>query len=676
MLTVLLTAFFLTAAGADSLAVPAAQDSPADSASIADNQAIPPQASNNLDSLDTRDSLKVYKMKGTVVTASRTALPLRAAPASVSVVEYDSLAPGVAASAQLSQLPGASLGANGGLGSVATLSLRGGEANSTLYLLDGLPLNSAQNGQFDLNKIYDIQRIEIVRGPASSLYGANAASGVVNIITGGQAVEKPYSKITYEKGSYKSQIWDASVSLPLAQWAWAGLGMAWKKTGGHRTNSDYDGTNYFLSLGARPHQDIEAKLYYKEYKSECGAPGPDSLYYPDSLRWLYQPTPNDRQYDKEKDITIKVSYKDQSYIAVSRNSIDNEFYSQLFGQSRNYTLQTNVDGQYNKIWLPGVSTTAGGSYQSVESEITGMGKPEIQNKAAFLILQTKPINGLLFIAGGRYDKNSAYPSKISPSLSASYQIISDINIHASYGQGFRAPVINDIYWPMEVYPSYYYAGKYNINAYSGNKNLRAEASTQYEVGLKCSFHSLNLSSSIFQRSTKDLIDWSYSEVTITIDSLLDTTIYSHTYPINRGRAISTGLELATNYSPWKWITFGGNYCYSRTYQDTAGRPKLPYKPQHTANASLSINDYPIVPNLKLGWKFWVQYSDIQITGSDYPINLLPTYTISNQVLSLKIVDARVYYRVENLFNANYQTRYGYPMPRRTHSFGVIFEMWD
>lgn len=662
MILSLLATFLLTAATMDSTS-----DSARVTASIPDSTADSVAPLDSAAAVKTgamKDSLAVYMLKGMVVTATRTPLAERSAPASVSVIEPDPLTPNVDAANRLAQTAGAALGGTGGIGSVLSLSIRGAATNQVLYLLDGLPVNSAQNGSYDLNRILSqAERIEIVRGPTSSLYGANAVAGVVNIITRDSKQLKPYSKINFEKGSSSSQVWEAMVSRPLAQWASISMGATWKKTGGQRVNSDYDGTNYFLEMFAQPYSLFEAKLRYQEYKSQNGVPG-----------WLLSPSFTDRQKDWGKDFSLKLSYDQNSFVSVSRNSIENMSYSYV--TSRNYTLQTNVEGQYQHSWMPQISTTVGAGYQMVESDITGVGNPELKHKAAFLIQQMEPVKDLLILGSARYDKDYAYQSQVSPSLSVNYGIFENFNIYASYGQGFRAPVINDIFWPLTLYPAYSIYGVNYVSSSSGNTNLEPETSKQYELGLKCSFNNLNLSSSVFQRSTMDLIDWTYSDNFISIESLLDTTIYSHNYPINRGKVQSSGLELSFNYAPWQWLALGANYTYCKTFQDTTDLPVLPYKPQHIANGSITINDIQIVPDLKLGWRFWSQYNDIQKAGSYDPVDNLPAYIVSNQVLSLKIADARVYYKIENLFNADYQTRYGYPMPRRTQSFGVTLELWD
>ena len=102
---------------------------------------------------------------------------------------------------------------------------------------------------------------------------------------------------------------------------------------------------------------------------------------------------------------------------------------------------------------------------------------------------------------------------------------------------------------------------------------------------------------------------------------------------------------------------------------------LPYHPQNVANGSLTVNDLQLAPKLWWGWNFNAHYTDCQNPGPFYPV-VLPRTVICDQTVSLKIWNARVYWRIDNLFNANYQTRYGYPMPRRSYAVGVAMEMWE
>jgi outer membrane cobalamin receptor len=642
MILSLLATFILTAAAIDSTSdstkvTAIIPDSTADSVASLDSTAA-------VKTKEMKDSLAVYMLKGMVITATRTPLAERSAPASVSVIEPDPLTPNVDAANRLAQTAGVSLGSNGGLGSVQSLSIRGAPAINVLYLVDGIPVNSAQNGLYDLNKISsDIQRIEIVRGPASSLYGANAAAGVVNIITQDSKRLKPYSKINFEKGSFSSQVWEATSTRPLAQWADISIGASWKKNGGQRVNSDYDGTNYNIGISADPFEKWQAKVSYREYKSANGVPG--SLSMSSAIA---------RQKDYQKDLYFKTSYDRNSFVAITRNSIENiYYYDPSAAPTINYTLQTNVDAQYQQAWSPQLLTTLGAGYQLVDCDITNVGKPTLKQKALFLIQQYKPWENILFVGSARYDHNYFYPHQISPAISVSYAVQSFLSLFAGYSQAFRAPTINDLYYD-DGYGFMY-----------GNRNLQPEINYQIESGVKIESSILNLSFALFQRINREPINWG------PIDPSND---YSPWTVTNTADAVSRGGEISIDKNIVPWLSLGGNYTYCKAVEKDSAEKPLVYQPRNVANFTVSVKDVKLVDDLWLGWKFQARYSDIQHT--EKPNITLSDFIISDQTFSLKIADARVYYKVENLFNANYETRYGYPMPRRTQSFGVTLELWD
>ena len=139
--------------------------------------------------------------------------------------------------------------------------------------------------------------------------------------------------------------------------------------------------------------------------------------------------------------------------------------------------------------------------------------------------------------------------------------------------------------------------------------------------------------------------------------------------------MSNGCEVSVQCSPLAWLVIGANYSYNRTVVDTSGAVVLPYHPQNIANASLSVNDLRLAERLWWGWRLNAHYTDCQNPGPYYAI-VLPATVICDQTISLKIWNARVYYRVDNLFNASYQTRYGYPMPRRSYAVGISMELWE
>ncbi len=197
---------------------------------------------------------------------------------------------------------------------------------------------------------------------------------------------------------------------------------------------------------------------------------------------------------------------------------------------------------------------------------------------------------------------------------------------------------------------------------SGNSGLRPEHSWQSEAGLKAYFDRLTLTGSVFHRTTHDLIIWV---------TQIDWTSRTE----NVFTAATEGIEAALSLQPLPWLRADVNYTWCRTVRDDSTHAVLPYHPQNVANGSLLVNDLRLADKLWWGWRFNVNYTDCQNPGPLYD-TVLPRTVACGQTVSLKIWNARIYWRIDNLFNANYQTRYGYPMPRRSYAVGVSMEMWE
>ena len=154
-----------------------------------------------------------------MVTATRIAGTILASPDHVTVVSGEELAGAVSAAEALERVAGVSVSDNGTVGSVQSVSLRGSAAAQVLVLVDGVRLNDSRQGAPDLSQIPvdNIERIEIVRGGTSALYGADAVAGVVNIITKDKAEDR--FRLSLTNGSYlprdASRCVTASVQTPV-----------------------------------------------------------------------------------------------------------------------------------------------------------------------------------------------------------------------------------------------------------------------------------------------------------------------------------------------------------------------------------------------------------------------------------------------------------------------------
>jgi outer membrane cobalamin receptor len=619
--------------------------------------AAPDSAAPAADSLavSSRDSLPLYRVSGITVIATRMPLPQLLAPASVSVVEPEPISPTSGPAGLLAETPSVSLGAYGGPGSLNSISLRSASSTDVLYMVDGRPLNSARDGTFDLNRLPSgITKIEVMRGPAAALYGANAAAGAVNFITSQPRRPRPYSRLRYQQGSFDQKTLEAMLARNLYRWLGFELGGSWDKTGGQRMNSDYDRLRYSLRLKASPTDDIEGSADYRYFKSENGNPG--------SLSW---PTPAERQKDFQEDLGLSLKYRFLGFSA-SQNISERNVVAD-YGPTDNWSRRRQAEINAFRTLLTRIHLTAGVSHQEDWDKSSASGNNSLDQTSAFASQQTDLPWSFLAAASLRYDHTKAYPSQLSPNLSLGWNGLTDFFLHLSYGRSYRAPSLVDLYWPVEVYPPYYgLAFKM-----SGNPDLKPETSRQLELGVKYQPGRLKASLSFFQRRTKDLIDWTH-----TVFLPPDT---SYTYPENIGRVKAAGAEASLSLGIWDWMDLELSFAQCRTVEDTTSGRILPYRPLNTASAVARINDIKLAHHLWIGWRLSLRYSDRQTVRhqSEWAQGIeLPRFLVADQTFSVKLRDARLFYSMENLGNALYQTRYGYPMPRRSHLFGVVLELWD
>ncbi|MRR09142.1 TonB-dependent receptor, partial [bacterium] len=408
-------------------------------------------------------------------------------------------------------------------------------------------------------------------------------------------------------------------------------------------------TNYSVGAKTGPYLGITAAARFQDYSAEAGVPGPFSY-----------PTTAAKQRDKQQDLALSLSRGSDSgtslaggSLAVSRSTVRNAFENNG-SVTDNDSRTLTVDGQYSFSLPAAMTLTAGGNYQRSECESDNSGDHGIRQRAVFANALYRPMGGLLLAAGARYDRNVLYPAQYSPSISASYRLALPggwmLAPYASWGRAFRAPTVNELFWRDDLWMMY------------GSDSLLPERSWQGEAWFKTERGTILATIAVFRRETRDQIqwrpmpDWSYRT-------------------INVGRVNATGIETSLSASPVSWLSLELNHTYCRTVQDDSTGAILPYHPQNIANGSLSVHDLQLAGHLRLGWKLAARYTDCQDPGP-YVAQMLPRTIVCDQTLSIKIRDARVFWRADNLFNANYQTRYGYPMPRRSHAFGISIELWD
>ncbi|HEX9021978.1 MAG TPA: TonB-dependent receptor, partial [Nitrospirota bacterium] len=384
------------------------------------------------------------QLKEVVVTATKTEKQPQDVTQSVTVITADEIQKSGATTVAevMSTAAGVKVNDQGPLGSLASVSLRGSTYQQVLVLLDGKRLNSANAGGFDLSElpvpVDAIERIEIVRGPSSALYGADAVGGVVNIIT-----KKPAESKTMLSGAMGGQGYtstslyntgrenNASYSLSLGK----------DRSHGYRTNSDTDQVTAGIKVGYdfNAASSIEAASDYTA--KDIGVPG--------SVQF---PTAHARQQNRLSITGLR--YKDrlsQSFDFSARAYESEEFLgyqdpdAAVNSRSRVKTAGAEVQGN----WLMGSwnAITIGAEGRDDRLAGSNAGTHSATVSAAYIQDELSLGDSFILVLGERNDRHSTYGGKSSPKASGRYLFGgSGTILRASYGESFRAPTFNDLFF--------------------------------------------------------------------------------------------------------------------------------------------------------------------------------------------------------------------------------------
>jgi vitamin B12 transporter len=574
---------------------------------------------------------EVVRLDPVVVTASRTAQSISEVPASITIItEEEIINSGSTTIAEVLQHEvGMQVVNNGSLGSVASLSIRGSEAAQVLVLIDGIRMNSAQNGQFDLSQLpialEQIERIEILRGPASNVYGANALGGVVQIITK-KPTDQPLTSLSWKESRWNTRQLSLTTAQKINAFSFR-LGVSDDSSDGYRDNSALDQNRYDASIGIDLPRDFNLEVSASYLDKEAGVPGATSY-----------PSLNAYQTDRNSFATVTFqgpagnsNLKIQGiYQRKHNNYVDPDSWvptddthiikSKTLLIQDDFTLGSNqllVGGEFSKNELK--STTAGNRNQK-QSALFG-------EFSRWITSSFKTTLGL------RYDNPSNFDSQISPRLAMLLKLSSSTNLRGSVAKAFRAPTLNDLYWPETAYAK-------------GNPDLDPETALEYELAVDHNFNKKDrLSMSIFLREVEDLINWAPDS--------------SYVWkPTNLNDAEIYGTEISATYVPIELATLTGNYTYLHAVNETTDE-FIDTKPRHQFNASIDLGPWAKT-NLRVQGKYVKYYNK--------PSRKTNSYTTVDLVLkrpfALKYFDLEGSLGVKNLFDRDYEVNEGYPMPGR------------
>ncbi|WP_247888198.1 TonB-dependent receptor domain-containing protein [Azospirillum brasilense] len=565
------------------------------------------------------------------VTATGTPQSTLTAPAFTTVITSEDLKKEGVASSGLPEILSRSVGVNDRTDATGRdeVVIRGMGANYSLVLVNGRRVSTSdalwRGGDFDYHSIpmSAIERVEVVRGPLSSLYGSDAIGGVVNIIT-----KKPTDKWSGEiNGDYR-------VVEP-------GRGGTQYRTGLYAAGPIVDKVSASVSA-----EYFNRQAWYDDSRYNGVVPVLEKKNLANLLTTL--------AFDVTENQTLEANYglnrdnRPRGYYDRWLSSQKQEIVRNTFGAAHRGNWgwgDTLVEANYEdgriddfnssfnapqqrhlkekNLFLHGRSNfrlgfnrlTAGAEYrkQTVEDPNTFLqsGKSEIGQKAVYLQDQIGLIDGLTLTVGTRYDHHEIFGGEFTSRANVVYALTDALSLKAGVSQGYKAP---DAYQLSREYRIVSCGGRCFL---SGNPDLEPETSTNYEIGLETRYDRWDGSVVLFHNKVKDMIQ----------------AVYNAGPPPSRNwsninNVDISGVEVTGSVSLTPKLLLSGNYTYLYTEQSNGA--ELDYRPRHKINASLT---WQALDNFSTSVS--TSYTGPQLQGT----SKMPGYTLLNWGVSADVTEA-------------------------------------
>lgn len=535
----------------------------------------------------------------------------------------------------LRALPGVTVAQSGPLGRTVGIFVRGMNANQTLLMVDGVEINSPTTGTAELAdlttenivSVENIERIEILRGPQSTLYGSEAMAGVINIVT--KAGRKPFgAEGRFEYGTNET-FYEAGVME--GQWkkfSYSGSGSR-LDTQGPGENDGFQDTRAtgHAKINVTENSNLDVAFHF--YNALVGID--DGGFLQDPNRWqrsreqilnsVYTFAPFDWweqsvKYSFFHDMLFSVDPPDPGTTQTqSRFKLDTDRHT--FEWQHNFFL-----GDFDVL-------TAGYEFEHARSNNKTFDRI-IRNHGWYLQNELTLWENWMIVGGVRIDRNDFFGTETSPLVSSGYWFEkTQTKLKASFGRGFRAPTLNELFFPG-----------------FGNPNLLSEESWGWDAGFEQYFwdKKASLSAAYFHNSIKNLI-------LFTGRPLMAQNI---------ARARTQGVELEFKVTPIEHLEFRTNYNYLDAV-DTGDGKRLIRRPWHSGRLGLSYSFWKF--QLNLDWVLVGTREDRTGSTGRPPREKNPGYTRLDALLTFDLNRwVQFYFRGENLTNDHYDEVIGFNNP--------------
>ncbi len=451
----------------------------------------------------------------------------------------------------LRTVPGLEVAETGGAGGTTSIFIRGAASSSTLILIDGIRANNPASGGFDLADLTtdNIERIEVLRGPQSALYGSEAMGGVINIYTRRGGEDLHYD-VRAEGGTDSYGRLRAGVDGSRGALDYSVVGSHQKTAGvsrasernGNSERDRWENTTLTANLGADFADDGRVDFTLRAFDATTGLDGFSFVTGQpvDSPEYLQDTSGTVASATVAKDVTS--IWRQQVRIGITDASLEGSDPDNFFNNFKIDSETTEVDLKADVTPIDNNTITLGYTYIDQESDNRDTFSAGDRLSSFYVQNQWTYQENLSVVVGVRNDDHSAFGDETTYRGAMSYLLPSHTRVRASYGTGFRAPTFNDLYFPG-----------------FGNPDLRPETSTGWDIGVGQTWNNERFSFDLayFDNEFQDLIGFSSDFMAININAASSQGIeasfgwliddhrrWDSTYTWTDTEDAATGLQLA------------------------------------------------------------------------------------------------------------------------------------
>ncbi len=554
----------------------------------------------------------------------------------------------------LRNVPGVSVVQNSAFGGLTSVYLRGSKPGHTLVLIDGVEVNDpmATDRSFDFAHLTtdNIKRIEIVRGPQSTLYGSDAIGGVINIITK-KGKGKPKFSASSEAGSHKTfkefigltgEAENLSYSVSVSRLDSEGIS---KAVDGSEKDG-YENTTLSSKIDWKIFDNSQLSFVVRFTDSQTDLDDGSYDDDPNYTAWwrnFVSKVSFNQAINPWWDHNLSFSYNDvRRKYRDEKDSVDttDDRWSWYKGDNKKFEWQNNLYPVGWDTFTLGFEyeEERGSSYYRSGSYISKFDRKTVDNKSYYLQNQLNLWEDLFITGGSRIDDHELFGTETTYKVSTAY-IISQTGtrLKANWGTGFKAPSL------YQLYSSY------------GNPNLNPDESKSYDFGFEQNFFNDKLSFDLtyFHNDFKNMVEcdsatWKYKNI---------------------GRAETKGFEVGAKFLPVQDITIQTNFTYMDTKDKETGLELL-RRPQRQVNLSINWR-FLEKGNLNLGITYVGRRKDMDYTSYPYKRITKKDYTdVDLSCLYDLTENFQIFGRIENLFDRKYQEVHGYATSGRSFYAGI------